>query len=73
MLRLNEDPVSLVIEDHGAGFDPAQARQAAGHLGLTSMAERVSALGGKLSVESKPAAGTRIRVECAPAQEVEHA
>lgn len=61
------------IEDSGAGFDPARVRSLPGHLGLTSMAERIQALGGTLVVDSKPGKGTRIRVELDLAQEVDHA
>ena len=45
--------VFMGIEDAGVGFDPEKARSLPGHLGLTSMAERVQALGGTLVVELK--------------------
>jgi len=46
-----EDPVHVFmdIEDDGVGFDPDRARSLPGHLGLTSMQERVHALGGVLT------------------------
>jgi signal transduction histidine kinase len=73
-LDLNEgNRVMMGIEDAGAGFDLEKARSASGHLGLTSMAERIQALGGKLDVDSQPGKGTRIRVELALEQEVNHA
>jgi signal transduction histidine kinase len=64
--------VSLCIEDHGVGFDPAETRALPGHLGLTSMAERVQALGGDLLIDSKPGGGTRLLVALALEQEVNH-
>jgi signal transduction histidine kinase len=53
--------VDLSIQDDGKGFD-AQ-RVTADHLGLGIMRERVAAIGGTLSVESAPGAGTCIRVQ----------
>jgi signal transduction histidine kinase len=73
-LNLNDAArVSLCVEDDGAGFDPAKANPMPGHLGLTSMSERVQALGGKLVIDSKPGKGTRLRVELDLDQEVKHA
>jgi signal transduction histidine kinase len=54
--------VTLTVEDRGAGFDSAGAGPDASHLGLTSMHERVKALGGTLDVRSEPGAGTCIHV-----------
>lgn len=70
----NASRVWMSIEDAGIGFDPAKVRATQpGHLGLTSMKERIQALGGTLIVDSKPGNGTRVRVELALSQEVEHA
>jgi len=55
--------ISLVIEDNGAGFDPAQvlARRATGRgLGLAALDERARMLGGTLGIWSQPGSGTRI-------------
>ena len=55
--------ISLMIEDNGAGFDPAQvlARRATGRgLGLAALAERARMLGGTLEIRSQPGAGTRM-------------
>jgi len=52
--------LSLLIHDNGRGFDPEQARLAAG-LGLISMRERVELLGGEFTVNSQPGHGTIIR------------
>lgn len=65
--------VVMCIEDNGAGFDPARVPSSPGHLGLTSMSERIQALGGKLVIDSKPGKGTRLNVELTLSQEVEHA
>jgi len=64
-VRLNLPPglAFLEIEDRGLGFDPQLALTQRGHLGLTGMAERARELGWKLSVESQPGRGTRVRVE----------
>ena len=50
--------VTLEISDDGIGFDAKGAFP--GHLGLRSMRERASRLGGMLKVESAPDKGTRI-------------
>jgi signal transduction histidine kinase len=71
---INEASVSLVesgreliltIQDRGVGFGTAGARSREG-LGLSSMAERVRLVQGKLTVESKPGQGTTVTV-CIPA------
>jgi two-component system NarL family sensor kinase len=50
----------LWIEDDGRGFaDSARVGQG---LGLQNMAERVSILDGKLTIDSRPGAGTRVEV-----------
>jgi signal transduction histidine kinase len=50
--------VILAVADDGVGFDPSGAFP--GHLGLRSMRERVSHLGGTLQIASAPGHGTRI-------------
>ncbi|MCA1716482.1 MAG: hypothetical protein LC781_06315 [Actinobacteria bacterium] len=50
----------LEISDDGGGFDPEGSFS--GHLGLKSMGERATRLGGTLRVESAPGEGTSIRV-----------
>lgn len=55
--------VTLKIADDGQGFDAAHPVQDdAIHVGLLGMRERVQQIGGKLIVDSKPGAGTRIIV-----------
>jgi signal transduction histidine kinase len=55
------DAVRLVVRDDGAGFDPAAPRD--GRLGLVSMRERAEALGGRLTVDTAPGAGTTVTLE----------
>ena len=50
----------LEIEDNGLGFDSNQTF--AGHLGLKSMRERTTGLGGTLDITSTVGVGTRIAV-----------
>lgn len=56
-------PVRLVIEDDGAGFDPADLRHLSGRFGLVSMRERAEALGGTFTLASRSPGGTRVEVE----------
>ena len=59
-LRLSATEASVVLEvcDDGQGFDPVGSFP--GHLGLQSMRERVTGLGGTLQIQSAPGAGTCI-------------
>ena len=52
--------VTLEVRDDGQGFDTGGAFP--GHLGLVSMRERITQLGGTLVLESAPGAGTIVRV-----------
>jgi signal transduction histidine kinase len=49
----------LVIQDDGQGFDAQQMKG----LGLLGIQERVTRLGGRSSVHSKPGGGTILSVE----------
>jgi signal transduction histidine kinase len=54
----------LLVRDDGKGFDiaAARARSALGAgLGLVSMQERATLVGGRLEIESRPGAGTTVR------------
>jgi signal transduction histidine kinase len=61
-LRQVSSQVILEITVDGIGFDPAGVRET-GRLGLQGIAERVTQLGGRLTVQSRLGAGTRLRVE----------
>jgi PAS domain S-box-containing protein len=54
VLERSGSTVSLHVQDDGHGFDPAEVEVLAGHqgFGLTSMRERVQALGGQLAIET---------------------
>ncbi|PWI05369.1 diguanylate cyclase [Streptomyces sp. NWU339] len=53
----------LRVTDDGKGFDPQIIRSAGRHLGLVSMRDRASGVGGSLTVESAPGKGTTIEME----------
>ena len=61
LLQRKGRSVLAVVEDDGAGFDPAFSREDA--LGLAGMRERVALAGGRLQVESTPGAGTTLVAE----------
>ena len=61
-----DDGIEIEIVDDGCGFDPATVRGGglvAGGSGVLGMRERVELLGGRLTIESAPGAGTRVRAE----------
>jgi signal transduction histidine kinase len=62
-LEENAERLHLTVTDDGVGFDPAAPELRARNLGLTSMEERARDLGGRLEIESRPGAGTRIELE----------
>ncbi len=65
LIQRHASELRLVIADDGVGFDPeATARNRSGgqQLGLVGMAERASLLGGSMTIESAPGAGTAIYV-----------
>jgi PAS domain S-box-containing protein len=55
------DHVEVVVEDTGAGFEPAQTSSSRG-FGLMSVREEIGRLGGVVEVISAPDRGTRIRM-----------
>lgn len=67
--------VLLQIRDDGIGFEPpaSSGRRWSGGLGLYGMRERVANVGGRLSLNSAPGAGTLVRVEVPVSQEVSDA
>jgi len=59
-LEADEDSVLLEVADDGVGFDPN--RSFPGHLGLRSMLERATGVGGAFEVVSSRGRGTRVVV-----------
>ena len=53
--------ITLNITDDGQGFDTAAAFDG---FGLHSMQDRAEAIGAQMSIESRPAEGTRITITC---------
>ncbi len=59
------ETLSAVIEDDGVGFDPeavGQRVRRGEHLGMLGMTERVRGVGGTIEFDSRPGAGSRIRI-----------
>ena len=50
----------LGVEDDGSGFDEAEPRRG---FGLVTMKDRAEALGGKLRVDTRRGAGTKVELE----------
>lgn len=59
-LTVAGERLELAITDDGLGFDTNSERP--GHLGLRTMQERASAVGGTLEVQSQAGIGTTVRV-----------
>ena len=57
-LARGPDALEFVVEDDGAGFDPARVSDG---YGLTNLRDRLAALGGEAEVRSRPGAGTVVR------------
>jgi PAS domain S-box-containing protein len=63
ILERRGDQIVLIVEDDGCGFDPVEVSAGqGGGLGLTSMRERATLVGGKMQVESSLNNGTTIFV-----------
>jgi len=58
---LERDRLRLRVRDDGVGFDPEASYP--GHLGHTSMRERLAALGGHLRLASAPGEGTTVEFD----------
>jgi two-component system sensor histidine kinase DesK len=57
-VRRVDDDIVFSVTDDGTGLVPSTSP---GHSGLTHLAERVAALGGRLEIASLPGRGTSIR------------
>jgi two-component system sensor histidine kinase UhpB len=49
------------VADDGVGFDVASVLDDPARLGLVSLAQRLDSVGGRLTIQSSPGAGTRVR------------
>ena len=58
------DEIELEVSDRGTGFEVSRVKNGKG-LGLVSMTERIHLLNGRISIESRPNAGTTISA-CVP-------
>jgi signal transduction histidine kinase len=59
-LRRTSSTVTFEVEDSGRGFDPFRIQRGDG---LTNLADRLAVMHGRLSIDSRPGMGTRIRGE----------
>ncbi len=67
--RRADGVVRLEVRDWGRGFDPGAAADGGGpgeRVGLSSMRERVTLLGGRLEISSEPGRGTSVVAEVSP-------
>jgi signal transduction histidine kinase len=60
-LFLEDGAVVAEISDEGRGFLQSQALEQGGGLGLVGMKERAAMVGGRLTIDSEPGEGTRVR------------
>ena len=62
LVERSDGRILAIVEDDGVGFTPRGPARG-DRLGLVGMRERAEALGGRLTIESAPGAGTTIAVE----------
>ena len=62
-LWADQETLGVQIEDRGTGFEPEAVLTAGATTGLAGMRERAVLLGGQLTVESAPGAGTCVTAE----------
>lgn len=71
VLRFSTEQIYVFIEDDGMGFDSMASRGAINaNFGLDIMRERAEKIGGELSIDSAPGAGTRIILQIPPSSEL---
>lgn len=62
-IKVDDEFVQAVVEDHGVGFEyRGPERRKGSHFGMMIMRERAEQVGGSVEVESAPSKGTRITV-----------
>ncbi len=65
-VSMEQGTLQLQIDDDGIGFNPDSLARENGEeatMGLNSMKERIALIGGRLSIESAPGRGTRIKAQ----------
>lgn len=60
-LKKTPEGCEAALRDNGVGFDPART-EGSSHYGLRGMSERVSKIGGELTVKTAPKKGTEIKI-----------
>ena len=64
LFAFNTTDCHIVVEDNGRGFEPARLTHGPWpHLGLQSMKERASSVGGRFTLDTAPGRGTRVIVD----------
>jgi signal transduction histidine kinase len=61
LLKIEDDEITLTVQDNGKGFDMDQVNELGG-IGLKSMNERAQQLNGILRLQTKPGEGVRVCV-----------
>ncbi|NJO87774.1 MAG: hypothetical protein HC831_01570 [Chloroflexia bacterium] len=61
ILGVKNNQLNILVEDDGKGFDTSNGHLNAGN-GISNMKERVSLLGGKFRLASKPGNGTKLNI-----------
>jgi signal transduction histidine kinase len=61
-LALANDTVVVRVSDDGVGFDPDEVIDDERHIGVASMRERTTTVGGTLAVRSAPGRGTSVTI-----------
>ena len=60
-LKKTPEGCEAALRDNGVGFDPTRT-EGSSHYGLKGMSERVSKIGGELTVKTAPKKGTEIKI-----------
>jgi signal transduction histidine kinase len=60
-LRFGETEIAVAVRDAGRGFDSGAGTKGSG-FGLAGMRERIEGLGGTVRIDSRPGAGTEVRM-----------
>lgn len=56
----SDGELSIVVEDDGAGFDPARAKEG---LGMSNLRSRAAELDGSVRIDSRPGRGTTVLID----------